>query len=313
MMRTLLVLVCSVVAWTASARADASVGAVIIGDATIQPQLAAQVEDWLRQRGNLLVPSPLPSEAITALLDCFVIEDLACARAIVEQKSKSKQMVVAKVDLSDATTGMRDVTVTAYWFEAARDPVAMRRSCASCTDAALRTLTDELMSSLVGKGRAELGQLSLTSSPSGARVTIDGAPVGVTPLSHPLTPGAHTIRLSLGGHARAESSVTIAQGQTATLAVDLSHAPRSKLPLVAIGVGGAVLLTGIVLYASSEEDTGDKPEYRDTTALGVTVGIVGLATIGVGAYYLLRGGDATEGATVAVVPGGATVGWGTQF
>ena len=130
-MRAIIVLVCSFVAWTASARAD--VGVVVIGDATVQPQLAAQVEDWLRQRGNVLVPSPLPSEAITALLDCFVIEDLACARKIVEQKSKSPQMVFAKVDLSDATTGMRDVTITAYWFDAAAAPVAMRRSCASCT------------------------------------------------------------------------------------------------------------------------------------------------------------------------------------
>lgn len=312
-MRTLLVLVCSVLAWTAPARASGSVGVVVIGDATIQPQLAAQVEDWLRHRGNVLVPSPLPSEAITALLDCFVIEDLACARKIVEEKSKSPQMVFAKVDLADATSGMRDVTITAYWFETDSDPVAMRRSCASCTDAALRTMSDELMASLAGKGRAELGQLSLTSSPPGARVTIDGTPVGVTPLSHPLSPGPHAVRVSLAGHTDADSSVTIAQGQTATLAIELARAPRGKLPLVGVGIGGALLLTGIVLYASSEEDTGEKPEYRDTKALGITVGIVGLATIGVGAYYLLRGGDAAEGPTVAVVPGGATVGWGTQF
>ncbi len=312
-MRTLLVLVCSLVVWSSSARADGSVGVVVIGDATIQPQLAAQVEDWLRQRGNVLVPSPLPSEAITALLDCFVIEDFACARTIVQQTSKSPQMVFAKVDLSDASSGMRDVTITAYWFEIGSDPVVMRRSCASCTDATLRTVSGELMASLAGKGRAELGQVSLTSSPPGAQVTIDGAPAGVTPLSHPLAPGPHTVTLSLPGFSDAANGVTIAQGQTATLAVELSRAPRSRLPLVALGVGGAVLLTGIVLYVTSEDDTGDKPEYRDTKALGITFGIVGLATIGVGGYYLLRGGDRSEGPSVAIVPGGATVGWGTQF
>lgn len=310
-MRTLLVVVCALLAWTAPARAD--VGVVVIGDATIQPQLAAQLEDWLRQRGNILVPSPLPSDAITALLDCFVIEDLACSRKIVEQKAKASQLVFAKVDLADSTSGMRDVTITAYWFETGAAPIAVRRQCAGCTDAAMRTLSDELMASLAGKGRAELGQVSLTSSPAGARVTIGGAPAGVTPLTHPLPPGEHAVTLSLPGHEDVERRVTVTQGQTAALAVDLLPARRSKLPLVALGVGGAVLLTGIVLYASSEEDTGDKPEYRDTKALGITLGIVGLAAVGVGAYFLLTGNTAAEGPTVAVVPGGATVGWGTQF
>lgn len=313
MIRTLLVIVSLFLASTATARADGSVGVVVIGDATIQPQLAAQLEDWLRQRGNVLVPSPLPSEAITALLDCVVIEDLACARKIVEQKAKAPQTVFAKVDLADATSGMRDVTITAYWFEAGAEPITVRRACTSCTDAAMRTVSNELMSSLAGKGRAEVGQLSLTSTPAGAQVTIDGTRVGVTPLTHPLAPGAHRISLALAGHSDAESSVTIAQGETSALAIDLARAPRSKLPLVAVGVGSAVLVTGIVLYVSSEEDTGDKPEYRDTKALGVMFGVVGLAAVGVGAYYLLRGGHAAEGPTVAVVPGGATVGWGRTF
>lgn len=315
MIRTLLVVVSLFLASTATARADSSVGVVVIGDATIQPQLAAQLEDWLRQRGNLLVPSPLPSEAINALIDCFVIEDLTCARKVVEQQSKSPLMVFAKADLADATSGMRDVTITAYLFETGADPIAVRRSCASCTDTAMRVLTDELMSSLAGKGRSEVGQITLSSMPSGARVTIDGAPAGVTPLTHSLAPGLHAITISLAGHTDAVRSVTVTKGETATVVVDLSRAERrySKLPLLGLGVGGAALLTGIVLYASSEADTGDKPEYRDTKAAGIAFGVGGLAVAAASAYFLLRSDGSAEGPTVAVVPGGAYIGWGKQF
>jgi len=314
-MRSLLVLILSIAALSTPAHADGSVGVVVTGDATIQPQLAAQLEDWLRQRGHLLVPSPLPSEAINALIDCFVIEDLTCARKVVEQQSKSPQMIFAKVDLADSTSGMRDVTLTAYWFEKGTDPTAVRRSCANCTDAAMRTMTDELMSSLGGKSAAEVGQVSLTSTPAGASVTIDGKPVGVTPLTYTLPLGPHAISISLAEHADAARTVTVQRGETATIAVDLARAaPRlRKLPLVVLGVGGAVLLGGIIAYAASEEDTGEKPEYRDTKALGIGLGVVGLAAIGIGSYLLLRSDGTPEGPTVAVVPGAAYVGWRASF
>ena len=310
MIRTLLILLCSLVAWTTVARADGSVGVVVTGDATVQPQFAAQVEDWLRQRGNVLVPSPLPSEAINALLDCFVVEDLMCARKVVETKSRSPLMVFARIELAD-----RDATITAYWFETGADPVAVHRACASCTDTAMRALTNEVMAALAGKGRADVGQIALTSKPTGAHVLIDGNDAGVTPLTKPLPTGPHAVTMSLPGHSNAVASVIIPQGETANLAVELTRVvpPRSKLPLVGLGVGGAALITGIVLYASSEDDTGDKFEYRDTRALGITVGVVGLAVVGVSAYFLLRGGSPAEGPTVAVVPGGAYVGWGRQF
>jgi len=314
-MRSLLVLMLSIAGLSSPAHAGGSVGVVVTGDATIQPQLAAQLEDWLRQRGHLLVPSPLPSEAINALIDCFVIEDLTCARKVVEQQSKSPQMIFAKVDLADSASGMRDVTLTAYWFEKGADPTAVRRSCANCTDAAMRTMTDELMSSLGGKGAAEVGQVSLSSTPAGASVTIDGKSVGVTPLTYTLPPGPHAISISLAAHGDAARTVTIQRGETATIAVDLARATsrRRTLPLVVLGVGGAVLLGGIIAYASSEEDTGEKPEYRDTKALGIGLGVVGLAAVGIGSYLLLRSDGTPEGPTVAVVPGGAYVGWRARF
>ncbi|MDB4962015.1 MAG: hypothetical protein JWP01_2014 [Myxococcales bacterium] len=303
----------ALVLWTASARAD-GVGVVVTGDATIQPQLAAQIEDWLRQGGHVLVPSPLPSDALNTLIDCLVIEDLACARSIVEKRAKAPMVVFAKFDITDSQSGMRDVTITAYWFETGADASAIRRTCERCTDEVMRTATDELMTSLAGKNRAEVGQVTVRSTPAGATVTIDGKSVGVTPLTTSIAPGAHAVTMTLAGHADATGKVTVTQGSTAELTVELSSsARRSKLPYAVIGGGGALLLVGIVLVATSEEDTGENPTYRDTTALGIGLGVTGLAVAGAGVYLLLRGTPRESGPSVALLPGGAYVGWGRTF
>lgn len=314
-MRSLLALAFVLTGGTAVAHAGGGVGIVVTGDATIQPQVAAQLEDWLRGRGNTVVSSPLPADGINALIDCFVIEDMTCARTVVEKQATSAQMVFAKVDLADSTSGMRDITLTAYWFESGMDPIAVRRQCANCTDAAMSTMTDELMSSLAGKGAADVGQVTLSSTPTGAQVVIDGKSVGVTPLTTTLPAGAHAITISLPQHDHAARNITVARGETSevTVALEPTTPSRRKLPLVLLGTGGALLLSGIVFYASSEEDTGEKLEYRDTKALGVTLSVVGLAAVGVGAYLLLRKNTSPEGPTVALVPGGATIGWGHTF
>jgi hypothetical protein len=302
----------ALVLWTVPAHAD-GVGVVVTGDATIQPQLAAQLEDWLRQRGHLLVPSPMPADALNTLIDCFVIEDLACARAIVEKAAKAPMVVFAKVDISDSQSGMRDVTITAYWFETGTNATAVRRTCERCTDESMRTTTDDLMSTLAGKGRAEVGRVSLTSTPAGAEVKLDGKRVGVTPLTTAVPPGEHSFTMTLAGHADARGRVTVPRGETAELAVELTAAKRTRLPYAAIGAGSALILVGIVLVATSEEDTGEKPTYRDTTALGVGLSVVGLAAAGAGVYLLLRGEPRASGPSVAIVPGGAYVGWARTF
>lgn len=89
------------------------------------------------------------------------------------------------------------------------------------------------------------------------------------------------------------------------------------MPFAVIGAGGALLVTGIVLYATSETDTGEKPEYRDTRALGIGVAIGGLAVGGLGTYLLLRAGKPADSppppVSMSFVKGGATVAWRTAF
>ncbi|CAN5922817.1 hypothetical protein BH11MYX3_BH11MYX3_30350 [soil metagenome] len=314
--RTTLILTMLLGMWASSARAGSDVGVVVTGDTTLQPQTLALLEGWLRTHGHQLVASPLPPEAINKLIDCFVIEDTGCARRLIEAQANTATVVFVRVDVADNAGGMRDVTMTAYWFERGTDPVAEKRQCEKCTDATLGTTGDALMSALAGSGRKTVGQLKLSSVPTGAHVTIDGAPAGVTPIDVALPPGIHQITVSAEGHGDAQRSVTIIQGETAPVDLQLSgdRGQRSKLPLAIIGIGGALLVGGALAYATSETDTGESYQYRDTRALGLTLVGGGLVAIGIGSYMWFTGKRTTEtGATVAVLPGGAYLGWGQVF
>jgi tetratricopeptide (TPR) repeat protein len=62
--------------------------------------------------------------------------------------------------------------------------------------AEVRRLVESLSSRLAERG---VQQVTVISTPPGATVVLDGAPVGVTPFTSELTPGAHTAALHLDG------------------------------------------------------------------------------------------------------------------
>lgn len=133
---------------TSTAHAE-RVGVVVTGEATIQPQLAAQLERWLHDHGRHVVPGPLEPEAINTLIDCFVLEDLGCARGVVDARSKSKAVVFTRAETKQNSDGTRDVAVTGYWFQKDRDALAERRVCTRCNDQKLHATVDALMLELV--------------------------------------------------------------------------------------------------------------------------------------------------------------------
>ena len=65
--------------------------------------------------------------------------------------------------------------------------------------------------------------VSLSSTPSGAGVTVDGAFTGLTPLIVPLSPDAtHTVRVSKAGFRTSSLTLALARGDTAERSVTLS-------------------------------------------------------------------------------------------
>ena len=147
-MRTQIVVLASLV--TSSAYAERTgVGVVVTGEASVQPQLAAHVERWLHEKGRSVVSGPLEPEAINTLIDCFVLEDLGCARGVVDARSKANAVVFARAEMTANSDGTRDIAITGYWFQKDREAIAERRVCKSCNDERMHATVDDLMHGLV--------------------------------------------------------------------------------------------------------------------------------------------------------------------
>jgi len=316
-MRILLVLLAVLTSTTAAAE---NVGVVVTGEATMQPQLVSQLEGWLKQNGHELVPAPLPPDAVNTLIDCFVIEDEGCARSIIEKRSKSKAVVYARVDIQAGGDLEKTVTVLAYWFEKGRTAVAERRFCERCTDLALRTTADDLMAALANAGQKKAGgKLKVTSKPPGAKLVVDGKPIGFTPLTHTVEAGPHELTISHDGHETETRFVTVKVGAIETIEVPLVEGSndggkKQLLPLVTMGVGGALFVTGIVMFAIDQDEGRNEPEFiRNTAPSGIGIGIAGLA-VAAGGYFWYRSATKRESAPVAAIThDGAYVGWLGRF
>lgn len=213
------------------------------------------------------------------------------------------------------------------------------------------------------------------NAPPDARVTVDGAsvPASTTPRPFELDPGEHLVQATSPSSRPSESKVTLLEGDEVTVSVVLEPlkgkpkppparvtvqeppegaAPRDDtLAYIALGAGGALLVTGIVLLAVREGDiselekecgsdnvcpAGKKADLEATRdqaqlfgPLGVGLGLVGLAGIGVGGWLLLRPSPPTamnpatrtttsaptRGLRIAPRPvvGGAVLGLSTAF
>lgn len=305
----------------ARAEGDVGVGVVVTGDGSMQPQLAAQIERWLSGHGHRLVASPLPPEAITQLIDCFVLEDQGCARGVVEQRAKSSSLVFARVDAkNNASNGTLDVTLTAYWLAKGADAVVQTTTCQPCTDQSLRSAADEIMKRLAGDGGE--GQVKLRSTPVGARITIDGEAIGVTPLDWDLPAGKHTIEMELQGYEPSLRKITVVANTSRELTLELEHPRHDHQGSVwrrfgppALTIGGAALLVGggVMIAVDQDRVGSEEPEIHNTAPAGVGMMIGGAIVGGVGAYLWFFRHESQSAPIAAFTGSSGYVGWVRRF
>jgi serine/threonine-protein kinase len=82
----------------------------------------------------------------------------------------------------------------------------------------------------VPKGTA-VSSLRLSTSPAGARVFLDGASKGETPLRLEASPGKHEVRITLAGYEEWEAQVDLAQGAEVPLDVELVRSAAPSPPI----------------------------------------------------------------------------------
>ena len=113
------------------------VGVVTAGDKELHPKVERHLERWLDKQGTQTIDSPLSASALNTLADCFVIDDLKCARGVFEARSKADRLAYVHVEVAGD-----DIKFQMYWFVKGHDALAERSVCAKCTDAAWHTLVD---------------------------------------------------------------------------------------------------------------------------------------------------------------------------
>jgi hypothetical protein len=252
----------------------------------------------------------LSPDAEKTLLNCFVLDDAACSRGVVESRAKADSIVSVRV----ATNAQkkREVLVIADWIVKGHNGVGMRRTCEECTDVLLRQTVEDVMGELAKSSPALTGRVKITSKPPGIDVVLDNQPAGTTPLEHDVTAGPHTIALVRDGHTGPTRKVIVVAGELAELqlAPPIVDAPapahRSKLPYAVIGLGAATLATGAVFVAIGGP-TGDHKTYRDLRTPGYGILAGGGAIVVTGVILMLRGGSSAP--TVALTSGGVSLGW----
>lgn len=278
--------------------AHADVGVVVSGDPNMQARVLDHVQRWLQDKKQVLVAAPLGA-ATTTLVDCFVIEDMACARKVFEEQAKAASVVFVRVDMSAAQS--RDYILTAFWFARGVEPVSEKRSCSGCDDTVLSTTIDQLMVDLSRKGTRGKGQLNISGTAEGMVVKIDGNEIGPPPLSRELDAGSHEIVFLQGGSPVGVERVQVDAGGVVDVAAPHAAAKRPPvaakqsrmMPAVLLAGGiAAAVVGGVFLYYGSLRGPDEPYEYKNATEIGLPLALAGAFAIGAGtSLWIARSGS----------------------
>lgn len=324
-MRFLVALI--VLALTVPAAADPSVAVVVSGDETVHSTGVTEVETWLSKRNFAISMGALDKDGTLTLSNCLAIADLACARGVVDKRSKADNVVVIIATLSGPKK-KRDFQLSAYWISKDHDVISLQRMCSHCTKDNLPETLGGLMTDLTKLVPAMAGKLKVTSTTDGMLVMIDNEAAGVTPIVKDVPSGSHKVKVMRDSEVLDEREVTIVAGETAKVAIAVKERPKPKgeiktvttvvvrksrvVPIITIGAGVAVGVTGAIMIASGGP-SGVNPTYRDLRTPGYFVAAGGGVIAIVGAVLFIRGGTTQGPAVGATNTGTPTVGWQGRF
>ncbi|NVB82672.1 MAG: hypothetical protein HOV81_30120 [Kofleriaceae bacterium] len=147
-MRVALVALVLVLAGTASA-ANRTTGVAISGDGVKTGDLTAHLRTVLEARDYEFSDEALSKDATNTIANCFVLDDVECAKGVFDARGKTDTLVYARTEQSKGKTG--SVIFTLYWFEKGRSPNGERRACENCTPATWHTLVKEMLGRLQGR------------------------------------------------------------------------------------------------------------------------------------------------------------------
>lgn len=157
----------------------------------------------------------------------------------------------------------------------------LRREPAADDKAAVTALIEEYEKVLEAKG---LQQLTVLSEPATATVRVDGRPVGVTPWTGEVPPGAHTISVSLRGYADAERQIALASDAAQDVPFRLQPATEATPVPAAVAAPPAASTP-----AAAPSDTASATDPQGVGVVTYVVLGAGVATLGAaGVFEVMR-------------------------
>jgi hypothetical protein len=319
----------------ASPRAHADDGSVVIGGAADERErgvVGAAVMATAREAGWAVSRDPLAAQDVDRLLECSdPVRPWACVPASLAGRGIRRIFVLA-VDHKQTVSGAPMVVLTARLIVLIPPALAVRqRFCEHCADDRLSGASTELARQLLQDVAVRSGRtvLDVASTPPGARITLDGQPIGATDATFNTFPGSHVVVVEKSGYRRETRSVVAEEGKTAAVAIALAPtdppagATRSRaIPGALIGGGGlAVIAGGVLLELGSRGGPHDKYRYAGATPAGALVGLAGTAALVAGVYHWWHAPagpgprDTTRGGvpSVGIADRAVVAGWATAF
>jgi hypothetical protein len=301
--RALLALGVAGAAWTTARPAGADDGSVVIGGGAEDRDrsvVGAAVAATAREAGWALSRDPVAPPDVDRLLACSdPIRPWACVPASLGSRGIRRIFVFA-VDRKQAASGAPMVVLTAKLIVQAPQGLAVRqRFCEHCADDRLSGASTELARQLLQDLAVRSGRtvLDVASIPPGARITLDGQPIGATDAAFNTFPGPHVVVVEKPGYRAERRTVIAEEGKTAAVAVLLAPADpasgpvrRSRaLPGALIGGGALAVIAGAALLdLGSRGGPHDKYRYVGATPAGAVIGLAGVAGLAAGVYVWWR-------------------------
>ena len=165
----------------------------------------------------------------------------------------------------------------------------LRREPAAEDKAAVSALIEEYEKVLEAKG---LQQLTVLSAPETATVRVDGRPVGVTPWTGDVPPGAHTVSVSLRGYADAERQIALASDS----AQDVNFRLQPATEATPVPAAAPVAPAAATPPPAAPADSGAAAEPQGIGIVTYVVLGAGVATLGTAGIFELMRGSAEDDA-----------------
>jgi hypothetical protein len=151
------------------------------------------------------------------------------------------------------------------------------------------------------RARVEPGRIQLTSDPAGARVSIDNAYLGVTPLiSGTLLAGKHTVRVEADGRFPWLSAVDVVPGQDLGVTLTDVNLPRRRqwptnaavasasLAALSLAAGGFLgVLSQLTPSGATRAEAQNDFEQKRRFGVAANVGYISGAVFGAAALYFV--------------------------